>query len=907
MNALLKKEIRLLLPGWVAILLLEILQPWFLGDPDNTFGIAPVIFFFGMIIFAVDSFGREFSLGTFQSLLAQPIERRQIWRTKIPVLFFAVALIFAGYFASCELRLHQIVVDSNSVWHFNTAIIESDFAHAMTTSGALLFVALTGGLWTALLLRQIASAFWITFLTPAILLMVIAIFMSKFFNSASDMIVGIVLYSAAFIYSISGFWLAHRLFHRAQDVAWTGGVISFSKWRYFESGSKSSISTRDRKPLTALLKKEFQLQSISLFCACALLALHIGVFSLRIFYANFHKNSFADGVSEFFWALWLVMPLVIGGTAVAEERKLGVAEQQFCLPVSRRVQFAVKFIPTMFFGVLLGGVMPILLETVAAHLGAPIEFFKLENNSVNNFGFNNVVLFEISILALSAGFSLAAFFASTLARNFLQALSIAIVTIVGCCLFWSFIKYTGEQRASLFGILPWPSVLPVLIAIPTIAITCLWLVYRNFSYFHERGRLWRRNIIGVIGALLFVFVSSAMIYNRVWEFFEPAEPPHGVAKLSLSNPPKLTSEFDNLLVRLPDGRVWFDSLEDFYEENNYSRWKQLWWSLIRPLPQSTGPQQFIDGSNWMSVTARRVAWWNPVGTTPSEAVHVFGYLDTVGVKSDGTLWISSKSVPKVWTGKQMAQFGDETNWLQVTRSYGASFGNFLLLKNDGTLWRWGNNHFTWDGWQTNWPSARTFQPRQIGTNSDWKEIFNGWIANAKKTDGTAWVVALDSKTGKDVFERRTNYDQVVPQTFSQGNNRSAYVGKDGTLWIGNYLDENGSQSQQPGYLRVGVETNWVTTAMNQDRMIALKTDGSLWQWKLNTKTSVDAVRIPPTRLGIHGDWVGLTGTWDGVVSLAADGSLWFWPRTDYSEAALLESTQAAAIARQHFWQRGLMI
>ena len=155
--------------------------------------------------------------------------------------------------------------------------------------------------------------------------------------------------------------------------------------------------------------------------------------------------------------LWLVMPLVIGGTAVAEERKLGVTEQQFCLPVSRRALFTIKFILTVIFGVLLGGVMPLLLETVAAHLGSPSDFFKTQDRAGSEF------LFQISaILSISAGLTLVAFFASTLARNFLQALSITIVTIVGCCLFGSFLGYISQQHASLFGVLPWPSVLPII-------------------------------------------------------------------------------------------------------------------------------------------------------------------------------------------------------------------------------------------------------------------------------------------------------------------------------------------------------------------------------------------------------------------------------------------------------------
>ena len=379
-------------------------------------------------------------------------------------------------------------------------------------------------------------------------------------------------------------------------------------------------------------------------------------------------------------------------------------------------------------------------------------------------------------------------------------------------------------------------------------------------------------------------MSSAVIYNRAWEIFEPAEPAHGAAIFSLASPPKLRSEYDTLLVRLPDGRVWLDNLENFYDENQYSAWKQLWRTLVRPLPKSTGPQEFVDGSNWQSVTARRIDWLD--GSENN-------YLDTVGVKSDGTLWISSKSVSKAWTGKQMVQFGGETNWQQVSRIYRNSIGSFLLLKTDGTLWNWSStNHFDWIEWRTNWPSVRTFQPRQIGTNSDWKEIFNGWVVNAQKTDGSAWIVAVDSKTGKDVIERRTNYDQIMPQTFSgAGENAAAYVANDGTLWIDNRHQTSTFGWSGTGFLQVGKETNWVAVAITWNTMVALKSDGTLWKWNLprNSKVTAEIAQAQPTRLGIHSDWVGLTRTWDGAVSLAADGSLWFWPQAGYDEAALLKA------------------
>jgi hypothetical protein len=745
---------------------------------------------------------------------------------------------------------------------------------------------LVGGLWTALLFRQTATAFWITFLAPAGFGTAVMLFLPSRFAENEHVVIAL-LYGTAGAYIIFGFWLAHRLFHRAQDVAWTGGVISFSNWRYFQAAAKpSSVSVRRRKPIFALMKKEFQLHSISLFGAGALLVMHLVVFFLRIFYANAHKNSFADGVSMFFWTLWLILPLTIGCMTVAEERKLGVMEGQFCLPASRRLQFVIKFIPAMIFGVLLGGVMPVLLEGLAAHFGAPNDFFKPENS---NGGFvPGITGFQISIVAVSAGLSLAAFFASTLAKNFLQASSIAIVIIVGFSLFVSFMAHVSEPPVTFFGIRLSPLLLTILIAIPTMIVTYLWLVYRNFNYFHEAGRLWRRNILGFIGAWLFVFVSSTMIYNRAWEIFEPAEPAHGAAKFSPANPPKLTGEFDNLLVRLPDGRVWFDSLGFSFDENQPNNWKQLWRMLVNPLPKSTGPQQFIDGSNWVSATAQRVDWWDVRGTTPSEAVHVIGYLDTVGVQSNGTLWISSEAKPVVWTGDKLVHFGNETDWKQVVRSR----AGLLLLKNNGTLWRWGTNNFDWNESRTNWPSVRNFNPRQIGTNSDWQEIGGRWANLARKSNGTVWEINLN-KNWENELHHETNLDQVSFQTFaSSGSGERAYVRPDGTLWMSSmgkdaYLD----------FVRVGTETNWTTVALNAREIVALKSDGSLWQWhflhpenvNMSQEQLILAAQEPPTRLGIHNDWVAIAGNWRNVVALAADGSLWLWPdREQYEQETLLK-------------------
>src|ERR1039458_3201163 len=97
MNVLIKKEIRLLLPSWIAAVLLAMVQG--ITRPYD-FYVASLLFF-GLTIMALTTIGRESSLNTFSSLLAQPAERIRIWQTKLSVLamaFLAVFLVWLGAF-----------------------------------------------------------------------------------------------------------------------------------------------------------------------------------------------------------------------------------------------------------------------------------------------------------------------------------------------------------------------------------------------------------------------------------------------------------------------------------------------------------------------------------------------------------------------------------------------------------------------------------------------------------------------------------------------------------------------------------------------------------------------------------------------------------------------------------------
>jgi len=844
MNALLKKEIRLLLPSWGVAMLLAMVQA--AVSPYDFYDAWLVLF--GLVSLALSTIGREASLNTFASLLAQPADRVRLWQMKLSVLagaFLTVLLVWLAAFAFSCGRFRGEDFDRASAYHLFIAICFI----ASTT--------FTGGLWTTLLLRQMAGAFWLTLLVPVTLFSLASVF---FVNSETDYLAIAILSVVNGVYSLAGFLFARRLFFRAQDVGWSGGSIVLPEWKLF----RGSAAVRRRRPWFALLKKEWLLQQGILGGAVALFFLHASMIALRILHP-FPKDSAGDVLTSVVWLLWVVLPVLLGCLSVAEERKLGIIESQLCLPVSRRFQFAVKAAMVLGWGILLGGVMPLLLEGIGLALGSQNPMF-MTNHQIKS----DPILFLFWLLALSAGLALVSLFASSLAKQFLEAVGIALLTLVvfGLCAQ----AFTNQGMVFYDSIAP-HAILYLLVGVPTLAVALLWLAYLNYHNLRAGWRLARRIALGAVGTVAFTIIGQAAIYHRAWEIFLPTEPSHGPAKLLSANPPLLCADpsWNEFHVQLPNGRIWFDRVG----YGNRHGFRSIIHRYLNPFPVSIGLQGFITGSNWVSLTIRDMDISNDQR----------GHRETVGVKADGTLWISGNSDFEGWDGKQLTQFGDESNWLAASRS--DNDPSILLLKKDGTLWRWGTHLWSPTNSPLLYPALRELTPYRIGTDSDWKDIApNKFLA--QKADGSTWKVQNHwrewdgySKDPSDTLikygdriRRDTNFDQV---DFSRGRSQNLSEGhilKNGTLWL---------REPAKGYFvsQVGKETDWDSFAPLGQASVALKTDGTLWQ--------LNGYHHIPIRLGIHQDWVALTSIGAGVVTLAADGSLWLWPVRDtysYDETLL---------------------
>jgi hypothetical protein len=893
MNPFIKKETRLLLPSLGIACALTLANLLITREVTGS-GIGGFWYVLSWIscplvavMMALNTFGVEVSNGTFSMLLAQPVARLKIWQTKIGLLAGALSLVTFLWMAFFILRANfssGFLPKSFDAW--------LDFFAIITTFGLAVF---SGGLWTVLLLRQVAAAFWFTLLVPGVILMILA---ALFGDGDAHFFEGITV-TVLDLYSLAGFLFARWLFLRAQDVQWSGGTIVMPEMRGRTLARIAAAARRRYRPRAALWRKEILLHQSQFVMAFVLAVLHVGVLAVRKFH-DLTNSPDLKFILENFLGLWLVMPLLVGCAAIAEERKLGTLPGQLCLPVKSRTQFGIKFVVVLELSLFLGVVMPLLLEGTRI---CPGLHFQIANAAPSWHGREMIPFSYIYIyycLATLAGLrpllplvcvalvtGAVAFYVSSFARNTLQTLAPAVI---GLLLFVPLaLVVQPEVLMSTFHIIPpWRGNLIYVIGAPVLVIILVGLAHQNFKQIAIGWRTYVRNGLTWIVMLLVAMIATSLVYNRAWEKLTPFEPSHGQPRLTLSNPATLQNTVNAISVRLPDGRVW---AQNYAFGQPLTLWNQSGtaWRMI-----GYGGQ-FYEGSNWANVIRT-------------------GSGENVGIKTDGTLWVSASPMRcaqltkggwKQHPAGNLIQFGADTNWSSLIEN-GISP---LLVKTDGTLWRWGPT--TWDYNLTLWPGLRAFTPERLGTESNWAGIFRCDQLYFVKTDGSLWSSPWNGYDNSKVKLDRGFYLQrmSLPQAGQwhgtariwQVNNYNLGVRSDGTfrIWQDDRLQKikgigKYEPVSQPVDLQIGKDTNWLALAGgSNNKVVTLKDDGSLWLWNFghdepfgvhiyDSEHQIQAAK--PVRLGIHSDWIAIANAPNGIFSLAADGSVWFWQlqRPDYA-------------------------
>lgn len=817
MSALVKKEVRLLLPAWIAAMVLAVVPCWIVQYFEvatvvtNDFP-PPLFIMFGMLFLGITSFGNEINFKTFPLLLSQPVPRDRIWRVKVTLLGAAFLSILAASIISWSLfvfchpdysRLYFNAYSGVELWIFVLAFS-------------------SGGLWATLLIRQTIGAFWVALFAPVAISVVINIVLLPW--AISDNTLDNIISVAGICYAVAGFLYAHKLFMRAQDTQWLEGVFTLT-WRKSSSDQAvDSVSQGQRHWLVALILKELQLHQVNFLVAMVILVLHVSALLVRKIHPHF-QDPYVRGILELIWTLWLLIPLLIGCSAIAEERKLAVMESQLCLPVSRRAQIFIKFFVALILSLVLGGIAPSLIERNGSNDG-------------------------LVIFGIAAAIFFISFYASSLGRTTIQAIGVAISLAVTVYFYEMATMANIFRFENLEGSLRGVFLLSLCLGAPILLLALGKLALWNFKWLHSGTLLWRRNLLAIVAALAFTFVLIDGIYFRTWELLMPIQPLPGPARLADPSHVKFYTTANRLYATLPDGRLWVSPLYYVYSLNSSSE-------LRFQVPRDRHGE-FIGGSNWMAAAEDEY--------------------QVAGIHSDGSLW----SLQRKWNNSQsqwdqtgpfvMTQIGRDTNWSQAA----AGYMGFLLLKKDGSLWAWGTNSFGRQDGSNAVPNKLNADlatvPTRVGGETNWMELTSKRYSSplARQNNGNIWHW---------VGWTKGQYSYAMVQAFSVDSQWSSFVilwdglsffgvKTNGSLWL-----YKGAGLKGKTGIQLDSDHHWRTVQFGKwDSMMSIREDGTLWKWP-----SIWNAEIPePVQLGEQSDWIAMANASEVEFALAADGTVWAW-------------------------------
>jgi alpha-tubulin suppressor-like RCC1 family protein len=237
-------------------------------------------------------------------------------------------------------------------------------------------------------------------------------------------------------------------------------------------------------------------------------------------------------------------------------------------------------------------------------------------------------------------------------------------------------------------------------------------------------------------------------------------------------------------------------------------------------------------------------------------------------------------------------------WRSLSTVYGDSnFG----IKNDGTLWGWGNNNSGQLGINSTVNASTPVQNTWGGTN--WALVNSGYRNTAAiKTDGSLWI-AGDNAFGQLGLPTTQYYSEFIPM----GNHtywKDVYIGRkttfaleiSGILYACGLNDKGqigiGNTTNISSLTQVVVDKQWLAVASEYYTTAGIRIDGTLWLWGSNVSgqlgqninpTILPAVSSPVQIFGGGTTWKQIAAGYSCFYALKTDGTLWSWGENGLGE------------------------
>jgi alpha-tubulin suppressor-like RCC1 family protein len=247
--------------------------------------------------------------------------------------------------------------------------------------------------------------------------------------------------------------------------------------------------------------------------------------------------------------------------------------------------------------------------------------------------------------------------------------------------------------------------------------------------------------------------------------------------------------------------------------------------------------------------------------------------------------------------------GTDSDWSLMACSKDQSTMIFfsLALRNNGTLWAWGDNSEGQLGFGNT--TFNPWEPVQVGTQSDWSRIAAGKAHSlAIKTNKTMYSWGYNSY-GQLGLGLNDNDDRNTPTSIGTSSDWSAIaagyeyslaIKTNLTLWAWGFNDKG----QLGGYdisskytpAKIGSLSDWSSIAAGNKHTIGLKTNSTLWTWGYNLYGQLGlgdfADKHTLTQVGTQSDWLLAMGGNYHTIAIKTDKTLWIWGYNNKSQLGL---------------------
>lgn len=268
--------------------------------------------------------------------------------------------------------------------------------------------------------------------------------------------------------------------------------------------------------------------------------------------------------------------------------------------------------------------------------------------------------------------------------------------------------------------------------------------------------------------------------------------------------------------------------------------------------------------------------WKSIGT---------GTEFSLGIQSNGTLWTWGSNYNgelgqgEILYSEYPIQVGEDADW--KTASCGA-FG-VRAIKEDGTLWGWGANGAFQVGVDSEGEVIKT--PTQVGEDADWAFVVAGLgFSYAIKEDGTLWGWG-DNTHGQlgaqsvSLFEEPTLISSDSWISVAVGAVHVVAMKADSTLWGvgGNYNGQLGLVNDNYYELTQINGEKWIDVSCGFEFSSAIKSDGTLWSWGFNANGQLGIGSTTQTndltQVGVENNWAKIRSGSSYNFAINEDGEL----------------------------------